>query len=558
MRVPVEVTLEAVMRTETPAKAPSSLPDALAVAASLPESSSPEPAEKPRRDSCSPRETRASATAPGSRARASASVRELLGLRRLVDGGTPLTSAQRKRAESLIEDAVADGFVGNAYDAGRLPLTAAEVASLGLDAPAKPELPVDFERLPIPERMVHAQRFIDALTYNHSGGAFGSGETFFSVDKRRPVSRVLETARLIERDCLPIKCVEAVFLALKLTDGWRDCARVPAAFKTRVSFVDTRGDVKRKCHRHIVLFVRREGSSVSGRRDGIAAAATEGGGVTYGALGISRRASLAFREFKYRSVSEILTSYKDAYAEIGHEVLKVRMGLPAPRSEPPDAEVCWRHCCVNVRTSGGGSGNLGGGDDDGDDDDDDDDEEEEEATEDASSTPSTNAVEKKKKKKKNAAASSASVSTWEDALLVFEAHDIASRSRKTFDAWRVDGRRFAYASPSASGSPARGEAAETSRAAARGKGSGSRTAKPVASLEKTATREVERPDALVGDDSTAVSVARADRDGTEGAFVTDASSGETRGDPKRRDAADAEDGLETETETETLASRVAS
>jgi len=136
--------------------------------------------------------SRASSTPPASPSRhAPDSVQELLGLRRLVDGGTPLTSAQARRAESLVKEAVGDGFAsGNEYDASRLRLTSSELASLGLSAPSKPELPSNFDRMPLPRRLSAAQAFIDALTYNHVGGeGAGAGSTFFSIDKRRPVGR---------------------------------------------------------------------------------------------------------------------------------------------------------------------------------------------------------------------------------------------------------------------------------------------------------------------------------------------------------------------------------
>ena len=270
-------------------------------------------------------------------------------MRRLVDDGTPLTSAQARRAESLVKEAVGDGFLGNVFDASRLRLTSSELESLGLSAPPKPELPANFDRLPLPRRLSAAQAFIDALTYNH----VAQPSTFFSVDKRRPLGRILETARCIERDALPIKCVEAVFLALRLTSEWRDVDRVPAAFKTAVAFTDGAGKRRRRCHRHIVLLIRRRrerATDASERSVGVgvgSANAEPTDRSEFGALGISRRASLAHRPMRYGSVSEILTSYREAYEDIGHAVLKVRVGLPAPR-EPPEAEVCWRHCCVTV------------------------------------------------------------------------------------------------------------------------------------------------------------------------------------------------------------------
>ena len=449
-------------------------------------------ARSPAPVSASRAETR---TPPASPSRhAPASVQELLGLRRLVDGGTPLTSAQQRRAESLVKEAVSDGFAsGTLYDASRLRLTSSELLSLGLSAPSKPELPSDFDRMPLPKRLSCAQAFIDQLTYNHVGynGAV-NGSTFFSIDKKRPVGRILETARCIERDALPIKCVEAVFLALRLTANWRDVDRVPAAFKTAVAFTDGAGKVRRRCHRHIVLLVRRKGREMekvpATRRLNVPAEPTDLG--LYGALGISRRASLAHRPMRYGSVSEILTSYREAYEDIGHEVLKVRVGLPVPR-DPPDAEVCWRHCCVTVGRLGAGKGAAENGDDDDDDDDDD----AEEAVASASSSSKT-------EKTDDAEADPAGLRTWEEAIEIFDAHDAASRSRKVFDKWRVDGERFVYVAPKE-----KEKEKETERA--EGGGANANGARAPTTLAAAAARDADdgSPSPVGGEPSVAFDVA---------------------------------------------------
>ena len=59
--------------------------------------------------------------------------------------------------------------------------------------------------------------------------------------------RILETAREITRQALPIKCVEAVFLATYLTQGLRELERVPVSFKSQVD-----GNT----YKHIILAVK--------------------------------------------------------------------------------------------------------------------------------------------------------------------------------------------------------------------------------------------------------------------------------------------------------------
>lgn len=45
----------------------------------------------------------------------------------------------------------------------------------------------------------------------------------------------MNTARKIVRDCMPIRCVEAVFLALYITAGIKKLNRFPLSFKTEVA-----------------------------------------------------------------------------------------------------------------------------------------------------------------------------------------------------------------------------------------------------------------------------------------------------------------------------------
>jgi hypothetical protein len=188
---------------------------------------------------------------------------------------------------------------------------------------------------------------------------------------------------------------------------------------------------------------------------------------------------------RYGSVSEILTSYREAYEDIGHEVLKVRVGLPVPR-DPPDAEVCWRHCCVTVGRLGPGKGAAENGDDDDDDDDD-----AEEAVASASSSSKT-------EKTDDAEADPAGLRTWEEAIEIFDAHDAASRSRKVFDKWRVDGERFVYVAP-------KEKEKETGRA--EGGGANANGARAPTTLAAAAARDADDGSPVLGEPSDAFDVA---------------------------------------------------
>ena len=67
---------------------------------------------------------------------------------------------------------------------------------------------------------------IGSIQYNHSPGYM------YNVSKDRPFGRLMDTAREVLREALPIKCIEAVFLGTLLTAGWEGLHRMPLGFKS--------------------------------------------------------------------------------------------------------------------------------------------------------------------------------------------------------------------------------------------------------------------------------------------------------------------------------------
>ena len=111
--------------------------------------------------------------------------------------------------------------------------------------------------------------------------------------------RNLETAREITRQALPIKCVEAVFLATYLTQGLRELERVPVSFKSQVD-----GNT----YKHIILAVKHNSK--------------------WGAVGLSRRRELYFKEMTFDSLGELFLEFKRSYERVFH-TLKVRSARAA-------------------------------------------------------------------------------------------------------------------------------------------------------------------------------------------------------------------------------------
>jgi hypothetical protein len=122
----------------------------------------------------------------------------------------------------------------------------------------------------------------------------------------------------IVRDALPIRCLEAVFLALHLTQGMTELDRYPVSFKSTVA-----GNT----YRHIVLAIKVEGK--------------------FGALGLSRRSTLMFKDFTYESFGDLIADYRDSYEQVFHRLLTVHTGLPISHQDYKAMPICWR--CLKVK-----------------------------------------------------------------------------------------------------------------------------------------------------------------------------------------------------------------
>ena len=88
-------------------------------------------------------------------------------------------------------------------------------ASKDLPRPPYPTLPNMNAPAPMSAKVAAVQAYIEKLSYNFTG------VNYFDIRKQRPLSRILETAREVTRQALPIKCVDAVFVAAYLTHGLR-------------------------------------------------------------------------------------------------------------------------------------------------------------------------------------------------------------------------------------------------------------------------------------------------------------------------------------------------
>ncbi|XP_035414385.1 tubulinyl-Tyr carboxypeptidase 2 isoform X2 [Cygnus atratus] len=182
-----------------------------------------------------------------------------------------------------------------------------------LARPSVPPVPNYKLSMSIPEWLQAIQTYMKMLQYNHTG------TQFFEIRKSRPLSGLMETAREMTRESLPIKCLEAVILGIYLTNGQPSVERFPISFKTHFS-----GNY----FHHVVL-----GIYCNGR---------------YGSLGMSRRSDLMDKPLTYRTLSDLIFEFEDSYKKYLHSVKKVKIGLYVPHEPHSFQPIEWKQLVLNV------------------------------------------------------------------------------------------------------------------------------------------------------------------------------------------------------------------
>ncbi|KAG5846586.1 tubulinyl-Tyr carboxypeptidase 2 [Anguilla rostrata] len=165
----------------------------------------------------------------------------------------------------------------------------------------------------VPDWLQAVQNYMKMLQYNHTG------TQFFEIRKTRPLSGLMETAREMIRESLPIKCLEAVILGIYLTNGLTSVERFPISFKTQFSG---------NHFHHVVL-----GVYCNGR---------------YGSLGMSRRADLMDKALTFRTLSELVFDFEDSYRRYQHAIKKVKIGLYVPHDPHVFQPIEWKHLVLNA------------------------------------------------------------------------------------------------------------------------------------------------------------------------------------------------------------------
>ncbi|XP_053736609.1 tubulinyl-Tyr carboxypeptidase 2 isoform X2 [Synchiropus splendidus] len=180
-----------------------------------------------------------------------------------------------------------------------------------------PSIPTFRPSTTVPDWLVSVQNYMKALQYNHTG------TQFFEIKKSRPLCGLMETAREMIRESLPIKCLEAVILGVYLTNGLTSLERFPISFKTQFSG---------HCFHHVVL-----GVYCNGR---------------YGSLGMSRRQELMDKPLTHRTLGDLVAEFESSYKRYQHTLKKVKIGLYVPHDPHVFQPIEWKHLVLNVAKLG--------------------------------------------------------------------------------------------------------------------------------------------------------------------------------------------------------------
>ncbi|ESO83536.1 hypothetical protein LOTGIDRAFT_133279 [Lottia gigantea] len=177
-----------------------------------------------------------------------------------------------------------------------------------------PQPPYNFPvNISVADKLEKIQNYMRDLQYNHTG------TQFFEIKKNRPISGLMESAREMIRESLPIKCLEAVILGIFLTNGMMGVERFAISFKS------TFGS---HVHRHVVLGIYYGG--------------------LYGAIGMSRREELMYKPLIYKNLSDLVLDFESNYIKFYHRLNKIKVGLPIPHDPHSFEPIPWKVINVNV------------------------------------------------------------------------------------------------------------------------------------------------------------------------------------------------------------------
>lgn len=212
-------------------------------------------------------------------------------------------------------------FAAHLYPESRITLREIQSAPLLQEVPYPSPPPISIAKQGrIGDYLGRVGDYMKALTYNHTG------TQFFETRPNSSMITLMETAKCMIREALPIKCMEAIVLSIYLTNGVPCLGRFPINFKSELP---ARVGVPQRYFYHVVL--------------GLAH------GNRFGAAGLSRRSTLMDKKMEHTSLYDLIADFDEGYRNCGHRLIKVRIGNLISHDPYSIAPIPWKGLTVYPR-----------------------------------------------------------------------------------------------------------------------------------------------------------------------------------------------------------------
>ncbi len=153
---------------------------------------------------------------------------------------------------------------------------------------------------------------------------------FFDIRKDRPLVGLVDVAKKMIEDSLPIKCLEAVILAIYLTNEIGFYGNTYLTNNLEKFTIGFKTTSKSNIHRHVVLGIY---CHVTG---------------LFGSLGTSRRSDLGYKPLAFKTLTDLLLDFIETYSVYLHKVRRVKLGMPLPYSNRSFESIQWNGCTINM------------------------------------------------------------------------------------------------------------------------------------------------------------------------------------------------------------------
>ena len=210
--------------------------------------------------------------------------------------------------------------------------------------------------------IVALQQYLTSFSYNASGPEFTAG---IQLIKSQPMRVVAAAAQRIMRARLPIKCLEAVVVALHCTASLPSCSLLSSSaslpsLPLSVTRLPVRFYTSCAGHRywHIVLVLAVSNSTPSPAASTTSspapsprpakAASVSLSSTRYAAVSLSRHPPLSCCPLIHPSLSSLCSAFRAEYRRIGHRLLRLTVGLPMPAGDRGTEPLHWHFLLLKL------------------------------------------------------------------------------------------------------------------------------------------------------------------------------------------------------------------